>query len=71
MPNAEESFEKGCNEGWYCFVEGYDFPDYDMIDAAYNAGLEFGWEKAEATKPPTPEFVKNETSKYFDKEAKD
>jgi hypothetical protein len=42
-----------------------------MIDAAYNAGLEFGWEKAEATKPPTPEFVKNETSKYFDKEAKD
>ena len=59
------SFDKGYNEGWYAFVEGFDYLEPDADDTYLVNGYIEGWHDAEATQPPTPKFVEEETSHFF------
>jgi hypothetical protein len=56
------------DDGWYHFVEGFDFPDYvgEVGEAEYD-GFNDGWSEVSNYPLPIPKFVEEETSRYFNK----
>jgi len=60
------SFDKGYCEGWYAFVEGFDYERLTNGDSDFVYGYVEGWHEAESSQPPTPKFIEEETSHYFE-----